>query len=69
MMVFLNGFRNLGCSILDHGEDGWLFSAGMPNQNFVEEPETLDGSSKIKTLNCLEASYVNEGQYSENEAI
>jgi hypothetical protein len=41
----------------------------MPNQNFVEEPETLDGSSKIKTLNCLEASYINEGQYSENEAI
>jgi len=41
----------------------------MPDQNFVEESERLDGSGKIKTLNCLENSYVNEGQYSENEAI
>jgi hypothetical protein len=52
MMVHQVGFGNQGSDLLEPGEDGCLFPVGMPYQDLVEEPESLDGGGKTPLSPC-----------------
>lgn len=52
MVVYQIRFSDKGSDSLDCGKDCFLFSAGMPDQYFVKEPEPLDRSIAIFLSLC-----------------